>query len=155
MMARIWIYLHTIDWAHGLGLAAGAVWRWLCALPRRITKSVAAFLGSPQVWLAACLFAFAGFCGGYLVVEGKLHRLQETNRVLMDKQKIAGTAAAALGMEVGELRSANSRLSEDLRKALAEKPAVDTPASKSPPVATPAPVAAKRKPKPQPATSWW
>lgn len=153
-MTRIWVYMQTIDWAHGIGAVLGAIWRGTKSLLGAVVKSVAAFVASPQVWAAAALFAFLGFCGGFLLMEPKVHSLNVQARGLAADLKTASDKVTALAAENVQLAGALKKLQEGQKPAPEAQPA---PAAKSPPAATPAPVTAKRKPKPAQSgtTAWW
>jgi hypothetical protein len=132
-MDKIKAFFASIDWATGLGFVVGTVWRWLKALPKKIWDSIWAFVGSPKVWLAAALFAIAGYFGGHYVASRHVTTLKADLK-LRDDQFVANSATIAA------LNRVNADLKERLSKATPAPAA--SPAPVAAPAASPAPVAA-------------
>jgi len=103
-----------------------SVWGWIAWAFSALRSSLVAFVASPKVWLAAGLFAFLGYYGGFLV--GARHV-----PYLKTELKLAHEARKRTTMRNIELVSALGTMREELeqaRKALAK----------------PAPVARKKAP---------
>jgi hypothetical protein len=154
LLLKIKAYLATLDLAHGFGAALGRAWRWIAGLPRRVWNAIKAFLATPQVWLAAPAFLFAGYLVGFALLEPKLINVRDQARALTKTVDVLKSSNAALTTETAVLRDEIKKLKEAQKPVEAAAPA---PAVKSPPEA-PKTASVKRKAAPKPTGStgfWW
>ncbi len=123
----------------GLTSYAVAAWGVIVRGARALGASVAAFLKSPQVWMAGAACAFLGYCLGFAVLKPKIIRLNETGATLQASNK-------ALTGERDRLKVEVARLSDALAKVPGGPPTPAVPVVRKP-KALAAPVSADKP--------WW
>lgn len=122
-MQKIKDWMGAIDIARWLGVLASYIW---CGV-KKVRDSMITFVASPKVWLAAAVFALAGYWAGHMLMAGKVRSLDVTASALA-RDKIA------LNTEMEVLRGKNRDLSQKLADAM--KPpmmaAVEPPTAPAP-----------------------